>query len=330
MGEILEDAEFINAFESFVCDFPIVNIPSLGDFANPLTFPIKDKVLSKIIEISTESPYGHGTETKTDKEVRTGVELSSEQFVLENFLLNSRNNPILEKIRLELTGHIEYITQCLINTKYQKGHFGTLLLSLPTEEGFEGGSLILSFEDKNVEWNPSQEEKSNGASSMDWLAFYTDISHEIKTVTKGRRVTIAFNLIVPEECRDDLGNFKDTSKIEKSLMSLNDKRAAETLVRGVYELFKIDLPQEIAGLISTMASSHRVIEEIERLLSKNMYDINYKKRWENKAVCVVFSHRYTGHEVEEDEFTRANLKGRDVAIYTILSQVFHSFVTCCK
>ncbi|ETO00066.1 hypothetical protein RFI_37393, partial [Reticulomyxa filosa] len=104
------------------------------------------------------------------------------------------------------------------------GHFATLLLSLPTEEGFEGGSLILSFEGKNVEWNPSQEEKSDGEPLMDWLAFYTDISYEIKTVTKGRRVIVAFNLIIPTEFHDDLKYFNATLKIRKSSMYLNDKR----------------------------------------------------------------------------------------------------------
>ncbi|ETO06634.1 hypothetical protein RFI_30759 [Reticulomyxa filosa] len=242
MGDILEDAEFINAFESFMCGFPdtfhcrgkakfpIVKIPSLRGIARQLTFPINGKALSKIIEISTDSPYGHGTEANIDKEVHTGVELNSKQFVLKNFFHNPRNNPILEKIRLELAGHIECITAVPykflhhVETKCQKGHFATLLLSLPTEEGFEGGSLILSFEGKNVEWNPSQEEKSDGALLMDWLAFYTDISYEIKTVTKGRRVMIAFNLIIPTEFQDDLKYFNVAPKIETSLMSLNDKR----------------------------------------------------------------------------------------------------------
>ncbi|ETO35320.1 hypothetical protein RFI_01741, partial [Reticulomyxa filosa] len=218
-------------------EFPIVKIPSLRSIARQLTFPINDKSLSKIIEISTESPYVHGTEAKIDKEVRTGVELSSKQFVLKNFFHNPRNNPILEKIRLELAGHIEciiavpykflvyeagwllyiFFNNCgffkpHVETKCQKGHFATLLLSLPTEEGFEGGSLILSFEGKNVEWNPSQEEKSDGEPLMDWLAFYTDISYEIKTVTKGRRVMIAFNLIIPTEFQDDIKYFNANAK----------------------------------------------------------------------------------------------------------------------
>ncbi|ETO05294.1 hypothetical protein RFI_32103 [Reticulomyxa filosa] len=127
-----------------------------------------------------------------------------------------------------------------VDTKYQNGHLGTLLLSLPTEEGFEGGSLILSFKGKNVEWNPSQEEKSDVAPPMDWLAFYTDISHEIKTITKGRRVTIAFNLIVPEKYRDDLRDFKDKLKIETSSMSLNDKRVLNIYFFYFVKLKKID------------------------------------------------------------------------------------------
>ncbi|ETO05293.1 hypothetical protein RFI_32102 [Reticulomyxa filosa] len=79
-----------------------------------------------------------------------------------------------------------------------------------------------------------------------------------------------------------------------------------------------------------MASDYRVIEEIKRLLSKNVYDINNKKPLENKGVCVVFSRCYDGHATEESKIARANLKGRDAAVYTILSQMFYSFVTCCK
>ncbi|ETO06633.1 hypothetical protein RFI_30758 [Reticulomyxa filosa] len=77
-----------------------------------------------------------------------------------------------------------------------------------------------------------------------------------------------------------------------------------------------------------MANDYRVIEEIKRLLSENVY--SKYNTFGNRLVCVVFSHCYTGHKIEEGEFNRANLKGRDVAIYTILNQVFHSFVTCCK
>ncbi|ETO06243.1 hypothetical protein RFI_31153, partial [Reticulomyxa filosa] len=210
-----------------------------------------------------------------------------------------------------------------MDTKCQKGHFLTLLLSLPTEERLEGGSLLLSFEGKNVEWNPSQEEKNDIAPQMDWMAFYTDIHHEIRPVIKGRLVMIALNLIVPEDCQDNFKYFKVPSKIETSSMSLNDKR-----VLMIFFFFYFNLHQDIVNLIIKMANDYRVIEEIKRLLSDNVY--NYYSCLESTAVCILFSHSYIGHKTEECEFNRANLKGSDVAIYTILSQLFHSFVTCCK
>ncbi|ETO08893.1 hypothetical protein RFI_28493, partial [Reticulomyxa filosa] len=174
MAGILEDAEFINAFESFMCGF-----------SN--TFHCRSKA--------------------NGQRVLKGFELIIGQFVLKNFWLNSRNNPILEKIRLELAGHIKYIT--------------ALPYKFLLYEAY--GNLILSFECKNVERNPSQEEKIDIAPQMDWLAFYIDIYHEIKPVTKGRRVMIAFSLIVPKYCQDDFKYFKAAPKIETSSMSLNDK-----------------------------------------------------------------------------------------------------------
>ena len=111
-----------------------------------------------------------------------------------------------------------------IDTMRETGHFATLVLALPCDDNCKhrGGNLVLEFENQQMTWNPyatddKPESKDNininsdkistmhesksddsNCTSIDFIAFYCDISHQILKVTQGTRVTVTLNLIIPK------------------------------------------------------------------------------------------------------------------------------------
>lgn len=61
-------------------------------------------------------------------------------------------------------------------------------MCLPSE--FEGGNLLVRHggQEVNFDWS------SKSQSAVQWAAFYSDCEHEIKSVTKGHRITLTYNL----------------------------------------------------------------------------------------------------------------------------------------
>ncbi|KAI9689724.1 MAG: hypothetical protein M1822_009605 [Bathelium mastoideum] len=68
------------------------------------------------------------------------------------------------------------------------GMFGTLVVCLPSKH--EGGELCLSHDNKNKTFKtaPSSE------LGISYLAWYADVTHEVKTVTSGYRTVLTYNL----------------------------------------------------------------------------------------------------------------------------------------
>lgn len=77
--------------------------------------------------------------------------------------------------------------------------FGSIVVILPTS--FKGGELALTQGKKKIKYDYASElaEKSIDKSTeienevkVGWIAFYSDIEHEILPVTEGYRVTLTY------------------------------------------------------------------------------------------------------------------------------------------
>jgi hypothetical protein len=70
--------------------------------------------------------------------------------------------------------------------------FGSLVVSFPTLH--EGGALVLRH--KGEEWTVDSSKLLSGRQdpSITYVAFYSDVEHEVMTVTSGYRVTLTYNL----------------------------------------------------------------------------------------------------------------------------------------
>ena len=69
---------------------------------------------------------------------------------------------------------------------------GSLVVIYPTV--YEGGEFILRHKDREWEFDANSLTPSQSSPSLAYIAFYSDIEHEVLKVTSGRRVTVTYNL----------------------------------------------------------------------------------------------------------------------------------------
>ena len=69
---------------------------------------------------------------------------------------------------------------------------GSLVVIYPTAH--EGGELILRHKDQQWKVDGKSLTSSQSSPSLAYVAFYSDIEHEVLKVTSGRRVTVTYNL----------------------------------------------------------------------------------------------------------------------------------------
>ncbi|KAE8374846.1 hypothetical protein BDV26DRAFT_269247 [Aspergillus bertholletiae] len=96
--------------------------------------------------------------------------------------------------------------QSHVDTPRSIRQVGSLVVCLPA--AFKGGNLLVRHQDKEVDfdWAP------RSATAIQWAAFYSDCSHEIKRVTEGERLTLTYNLYVKEP--EHVSTFIPTSSVE--------------------------------------------------------------------------------------------------------------------
>ena len=104
---------------------------------------------------------------------------------------------------------IDQCTTCLLGPGgFFKAHvdtprgtamIGSLVVILPTDH--EGGSLILRHGGK--EWTFDSAEAVDTASSPQaaFIAFFSDVEHEVQPVTSGYRVTLTYNLYIKKDVK---------------------------------------------------------------------------------------------------------------------------------
>ncbi|GAM24042.1 hypothetical protein SAMD00019534_072170 [Acytostelium subglobosum LB1] len=169
-----------------------------------LSFPVTQDQLKKMVERATRAPYGKGTETITDLNVRrvwqiqnADINISGEQF---NVFFNAAIKHIKDTMGLAGETVTAELYKMLI---YDKGGFflphrdsekaanmfGTLVLSLPCSH--RGGDLFIAHSGKQVVVSL----ENDTVSSIKWTAFFADCRHEVKPVTEGNRVCLVYNLM---------------------------------------------------------------------------------------------------------------------------------------
>jgi hypothetical protein len=223
---------------STVCtsgDMPLT-MPGLEvDGLGALSLPLSKTQARKLIKQCRQAPYGKGTETLVDTDVRRTWELDPDRFQLTNPKWEELIEKIVANVQRELGLEDRKLTAHLYKLLvYEKGGFflphrdgekldrmvATLIIVLPSV--CEGGELILSHDG----WQ--YEIRFPGAASgyeLSFAAFYADCQHEVRPIRSGYRVCLTYNVTLAKS-RSKKGinapSYGATARAVKILMRLPD------------------------------------------------------------------------------------------------------------
>ena len=183
-----------------------------GDVATGLTvngfghiaFPLPEHQAKQIIKICHKAPFGKGSNTLVDENIRKTWELNPDQFTLTFPRWPSIMSDVTKKAAQKLglppkTAVTSNLYKLLLyekgamfkphqDTEKEPGMFATLIITLPSY--YEGGAVVVTHcgHSKTLE-------VESPAFFHSYLAWYADVTHEIQPITSGYRLVLVYNLI---------------------------------------------------------------------------------------------------------------------------------------
>lgn len=169
-----------------------------------LRFPLGKTQARQLIKLCRQAPYGKGTQTVVDTDVRRVWELDPDHFQLTNpkweQLIASIVGDVQQQFGLEDRSFTTHLYKLLV---YEQGSFflphrdgekldrmvATLVVALPSAH--EGGELIV--------WHDGRQHEIPfaGAASgheLSYAAFYADCQHEVRPLRSGYRLSLTYNV----------------------------------------------------------------------------------------------------------------------------------------
>ncbi len=180
---------------------PGIEVDGLGD----LKLPLKPAMAKKLIAHCRVAPYGKGTQTLVDRKVRNTLELDPKKFRLSQ----EWSSAIADATQLaarQLGLPTEQVEAGLYKLLvYEKGGFFLPHRDSEKHDGmvasmivvlanpFEGGALVVRH--GAAKQTLPFEQAAQGKAPC-YAAFYADCEHEVKRVTHGVRLCLAYNLVL--------------------------------------------------------------------------------------------------------------------------------------
>ena len=210
MKELLDSADSNGDY----CVSYRVNLPALhpricikGSEDERLAFPLPpSQAKSVIIPAAEKAPYGKGSETCLDENVRRAWQLDPKKITFEDpqQVWSSTVRRIAQEVRhkLGVTSSVQanlykmllyekdghFVKHC--DTEKEPGMFGTMILHLPCK--YTGGELVVEHKGQKKIIDYSDESQDG----FFVTAFYADCEHELKPLTSGYRLCLVYNLVV--------------------------------------------------------------------------------------------------------------------------------------
>ena len=209
--------------------------------------PLSKSQARALIRRCRQAPYGKGTQTLVDTDVRSVWEMDSAHFELANPKWGTLIKSILKEVQQNLG-----IEECKLSAHlykllvYEKGSFflphrdgerldamvATLIVALPSVH--EGGELVVRHESQE------HEIAFPGAASgleLSYAAFYADCPHEVRPLCGGYRLCLVYNVTLAQRSRKKrlgapshgavtarvaelLGTWREAGETEKCVVTL--------------------------------------------------------------------------------------------------------------
>ena len=214
--------------------FPGLEVNGVGEIA----YPINEVQAKALIQVAHKAPFGKGSETILDNNVRSAWEIDADRLTFNGSRWAGLLDKIVRNIKPDL-GLEDYaisvnLYKMLIyergdfflphkDSEKEKGMFGTLVIGLPSRH--TGGELVVRFGGVEEIANFSED---SGDYKIDFAAFYADCDHEVKPLTSGYRICLLYNLIQQ----------KSTNKIQLTSLETYIAKLAEIFTKQRQEGIK--------------------------------------------------------------------------------------------
>ena len=171
-----------------------------------LSLPTTDQAaIQQFLACCTIASFGLGKNKVVDTNYRNALKLESENFTTSFVLASTSILGELQQFLMPEGPHIQvklnvYCSgghfKAHVDTPYSPEMFGSLVICLPAQ--FLGGVLAVRHRGREVQfdWSSSAQKPTK---QIQWAAFYSDIEHEVFTVTSGYRITFTYNLYRPKQ-----------------------------------------------------------------------------------------------------------------------------------
>jgi hypothetical protein len=187
---------------------PHVSFDGIGRFG----FPIANLLVDALIAKSTKAPYGKLDKTLLNTEVRDAWQIDATMVTVGGgdawtlyFKKAVRDHCFhlgISKERFNRLGIQASLYKMLIyeegghflthrDTEKEVNMFGTLILQLPTSEGFTGGDFTVTHQGVTRTFDLS----AGSDNQLAMVSFYADCEHELHPITSGKRVCLVYNLV---------------------------------------------------------------------------------------------------------------------------------------
>ncbi|THW42817.1 hypothetical protein D6D21_05681 [Aureobasidium pullulans] len=190
--------------------------------------PLGSRDASKLIEAAHQAPFGRGEETIVDTSVRktfanVTAYFSTWELSPDRFSLSEHWQPYVDSlmalvcdelgvsgdgIRAELYKMLLYEKGAMFkrhaDSEKVPGMFGTLVISLPSAHW--GGAVVVAHNGKKYSLQTYNHE---------YLAWYSDVIHEVQEVTSGYRWVLTYNLV-----QTDFEQFNSAASADRKLRAI--------------------------------------------------------------------------------------------------------------
>lgn len=180
---------------------PGLHVEGVGE----ISFPLHEIHAKALLCVAEQAPFGKGSETIVDTQVRRTQQIDAAQFQFANPQWQRFLDQQLEQIKTDLGLKDYTITaspyKLLVyqtgdfflshkDAEKEKGMFGSLIINLPSH--YTGGELSIQFDGEEIIADFAQDAANY---TINCAAFYADCDHEIKLLTSGYRICLVYNLI---------------------------------------------------------------------------------------------------------------------------------------
>ncbi|WP_295888192.1 2OG-Fe(II) oxygenase [uncultured Thiohalocapsa sp.] len=183
-----------------------LHLPQLRvDGVGPIALPLLPMQAEQLIAVAEQAPYGRGTETLVDTEVRRTWQIDARRLDLggrrwgEDLARTVRAVAaalgVRGEVRAEIYKLLVYDAGGFFvshrDSEKAPGMFATLVVTLPSE--YTGGELIIRHKGHEVALDLHTGDPGQAA----YAAFYADCRHEVRPVASGHRLALIYNLVRP-------------------------------------------------------------------------------------------------------------------------------------